>query len=233
MALKYALFDNKMTEDPDDYMAIIQEAQNKNLDDIIKQITVAGSILKETECRAVIRDFLKKLAENAQEGIGFLNDYFSINFSIQGVFKDADDRYDPKRHSILMNLTANTELKKSLDFIKVEKVSPNIPQPIVHQLYDMLSNTTNATLSGNGMAEIKGEKLSINTAEADEGIFLINVATATETKVSLIHNNEPKKLQFLVPTGLQAGTYKVEVRNRAHRGKDIRKGVLGVDLTVV
>lgn len=232
MALKYALFDNKMTEDPDDYMAIVQEAQNKNLDDIIKQITVPGSILKETECRAVIGDFLKKLAENAQEGIGFLNEYLSINFSIQGVFADEDDRYDPKRHSIVMNLTANAELKKSLEFIKVEKVSPSIPQPVLNLLYDMLSNTTNTKLSSNGMAELKGEKLSINTAEADEGIFIINAATAAETKVSLIHNNEPKKLQFLVPTGLQAGSYKIEVRNRAHRGKSIRTGVLGVDLTV-
>lgn len=69
--LNYALYRNPLTEGEDDYTAIAQSLLNKNIKDIIHQITKPRSILKETECVAVIHDFFKAIAENLGEGYGF------------------------------------------------------------------------------------------------------------------------------------------------------------------
>ncbi len=48
--LEISLADNKLTkDDPNDRMAIVQNRKQKNVADIVDQLTVEGSILKPTE----------------------------------------------------------------------------------------------------------------------------------------------------------------------------------------
>lgn len=48
--LKHFLVDNPLTEDPLDCRAQVLAYQRKRIEDIVSQITIPGSILKETEC---------------------------------------------------------------------------------------------------------------------------------------------------------------------------------------
>lgn len=43
MALKYALFENHLTSDPSDYMAVMQNLQSKTQEDVIDLMISRGS----------------------------------------------------------------------------------------------------------------------------------------------------------------------------------------------
>lgn len=232
MALKYALYDNPLTPDPTDFAAKVQNQQNKTIKDVINQITGSGSILKPTECNAVLTAFFNQIAQNISEGTGFYSEYFSLSPSMRGVFTDEDDRFDPTRHELVINLVGGKSFKEALNSMQLEKVKPSLPnQPQVVRFYDIMSDTTTQITKG-GLIELKGERLKVNEDEADEGIFIINTADATATKVARMHQNYPGNLQALVPASLAAGSYTIEVRNRAHKGKEIRTGRLEATLTV-
>ncbi|HUW83231.1 MAG TPA: DUF4469 domain-containing protein [Phycisphaerae bacterium] len=80
-----------------------------------------------------------------------------------------------------------------------------------------------------------GNRLKFDPNEADEGLYFVADASG-ETKVSTVQKNKPSQLVFLVPAGLAAGTYHLEVRARMGSGtsaRELRMGRLDSTLTVL
>lgn len=233
MKINYVLHLNLMTPDPNDCRAVVVNRTNYSVPDVVKQITGEGSILKETECNAVINAFLKKIGSNLSEGICFQSEYFTVGIDISGVFTNDKDKFDASRHQIYPNLHPGKQWKDSLASAHLEKVSSEENKPKPESLIDIKSKSSDQTLSPGGMAELVGQMLKIDETAADEGVYLISDNGGGETKVSYLHINYPKNLQFEIPEGLAPGNYKLEVRNRAHKGKTARTGTLDYTLQVV
>lgn len=231
--LKYALYLNHLKESNDDYIAMPQEQKYKRIEDIIHQITLPGSILKETECKAVIHDFMKAVATNLKNGHGFISEYFRVQPGISGVFNGIDAQFDPKLHQKQANISAGIDFKNAVDELELEKVKAIVRQPEIKSVYDLKSQQTDAVLTPDHMMELNGSKLKLDTELPDEGIFLINSLDDSETKIDQIHTNLPSKLSGMVPEGLAPGSYKLEVRNRQEGNKNLSIGVFAQDLTVI
>lgn len=223
--LKYALYRSQLNGRQNTYTAIPQAYEIKNIEDIIHQLTGPGSILKETECVAVIHDFFKALSSQLHEGHGFSCDYMRIHPKITGVFEGKEDVFDPKRHQKKLSIVATNVLKDVLNELKLEKVQPIGSQAEIKSVYDLKSRQTDGILSPGHLIEIHGQKLKLNTELADEGIFLINNADELEIKISQLHTNRPGKLAAMLPDNLASGTYLLEVRNRPIRNKTLTTGV--------
>jgi hypothetical protein len=232
MKINYVLHPNTITPDQNVWKANVVNKTVFNIDDVVKQITGEGSILKLTECNAVINAFLSKIGTNLADGIFFQSDYFSVSTEISGVFAEETDKFDVNRHLIYPNLNAGKPWKESLAIAKLEKVTTDENKPKPESFVDMKSKTNDQTLTPGGMAELQGEMLKIDETADDEGIFIVSGNGGGETKVAYLHQNYPKCLQFEVPEILKQGSYKVEVRNRAHKGKTIRVGILEFTLNV-
>jgi hypothetical protein len=232
MKINYVLHLNLMTPDPYDCRAVVVNRTTYSIKDIVKQITAEGSILKETECNAVIDSFLKRIGTNLAEGICFQSEYFSVGTEISGVFTNDKDKFDASRHQIYPKLNPGKPWKESLANAKLERVTAEENKPKPESIIDMKSKTNDQVLSPGGMAEVMGQLLKIDDTAADEGIFFISENGGGETKVSYLYLNYPKNLQFEIPASLVKGTYKVEVRNRAHNGKGLRIGRLELSLNV-
>lgn len=231
MALQYALYNNHLTSE-DDFTAKVQKLKTNSIEDIVELMTAEGSILKTTECNAVIIDFFRVLAQRIAKGEGFGSQYMSITPTIRGVFDSLDDVYDAERHSVVINLNAGKMLKEALNQIELIKVKASKPtQATINTYLDVMANSA-TSLSKGGLGELKGEHLKIDTEQADEGVFIINTANNQATKVSRLHQNLPSVLQFVVPNSLAAGSYAIEVRNRPFRVKELRTGKLNTTLTV-
>jgi len=233
MKINYVLHPNTINPDQNTWKATVVNKTVFYINDVVKQITAEGSILKITECNAVINAFLGKIGANLSEGIFFQSDYFSVGTEISGVFTEEMDKYDVNRHVIYPNLNAGKPWKESLANAKLEKVTTDEIKPRPESFVDLKSKTSDSNITPGGMAEIQGEMLKIDEAADDEGVFIISTNGGGEIKVSYLHQNYPKCLQFEVPESLKPGTYKLEVRSRAHKGKNIRVGVLVYTLNVV
>lgn len=230
--MKYALYPNHLTAGEDDYMAIPQEQENKRIEDIIHQITGSGSILKETECVAVIHDFFKAIAKNLEEGHGFISDYIRILPGLAGVYESADDQFDAGRHQKLVNIVASNVLKEAIDKVKLEKVDASARVPEIHMVYDLKSQQSDSVLTPGNLIEISGNRLKLDAEFDDEGIFLINASDASEVKIDHVHTNKPSTLLAMLPDDLAAGSYNMQVRNRQEGNKKLTTGVFTSVLVV-
>lgn len=232
MGLQYSLFDNQLTPDPNDYAAKVQNLKINSIEDIVELMTQEGSILKSTEVNAVIIDFFKKLAQRLGKGEGFHSIFLGFTPGIRGVFDSEDDSFDVSRHEKVVNVVAGKVLKDALASMEVQKVIASAPtQPILKKFMDVRSKS-NTTLTAGRSAQLTGNNLKFNEAEADEGIFIINMGDNSETRVDYVYENLPSSLRFEIPDALATGTYEIEVRSRPKRTKTLRKGRYDGQVTV-
>jgi hypothetical protein len=76
MKISFVLHPNPITSDPDDRRAMVVNRTTFSVDDVIKQITGEGSILKGIECYAVVDAFMSRIGQNHADGVGFQSENF-------------------------------------------------------------------------------------------------------------------------------------------------------------
>ncbi len=235
MAIKYALFENNLTSDPDDYNAVVQITAGVDTDAIIRRVLDQGSTVTEADLRASAADLVKAtrsfLLDGARVHFFGLADFFP---RVKGVFSGPTDSFDPARHSVDVAANPGTrirnEVRAQATVDKVEAVKP-APNPV--QFADNGSITTNDQVTVGNIGTVYGSRLKYDKTQADEGVYLVATAGG-ETKVAntAVQTNKPSTVLFLIPTGLVAGTYNLEVRARISGGTQLRVGRLDATLTV-
>lgn len=231
MAVKYALFENNMTSDPNDYMAVVQPEASKTMDDIIAMMTNRGSTATKAEVLSIMEEFSLALTNILKDGGSINFPLFNVSFSITGVFNGPDDSFDSMRHQLRINVSPGLRLKESEGSIKTEKVKADKPMPVLIDFKDIASDSRNQNLTPGGVGNIKGSLLSFDPADPAQGIFII-AESGTETKATTLIRHKPGELIFMIPSGISAGTYRLEVRSNLRNGKQIRTGALPFSLTV-
>ena len=229
--LTYALFENHLTSDPNDYMAVTTNAISLGQDAVVQLMLKRGSTLTETDILAVLKMEREVICEQAAMGNSITTPLFNLSMSIKGVFNGADDTYDPARHSIKLNLTPGTELRNAVALIKTRKVRAEKVSPIIDRIVDAATGSVNDQLSSGGLAVLRGCYLKYDAADPLQGIFFI-ATDNTEIRVEVISLNKPGELHFQAPA-LATGEYRVEVRAIIKGRKEISAGILGAAVTVV
>ena len=240
MSIKYALFKNHLTSDPDDYAAIVQIAGSVDLNAIADRIVAHGSTVGRADVLAVLELAITVCEEaiDASEHINFggLVDMYP---RVKGVFANATDPWSAERHRVAVGANAGARVRKHVrERSQVERVEAIKPAPNLVTYVDTGSGDTDDTVTVGNMADIVGNRLKVDTSKPDAGVFFIADADGAETKVTTINTNKPGKLIILNPATLVAGTYKLEVRARMGRppagtdNRELRVGRLDATLTV-
>lgn len=198
----------------------------RKVSEIVQQITIAGSILKETECEAVIKRFFQILAENLQQGIGFESEFLILSQSISGVFASETEAFDPTRHQVTLTAKAGTEFQKALTNVAVVRVDHSQPKPFIKKVFDTKSRTPDSLTPGY-MLDLQGHLLKIeDETDPAQGVFLISTKTEEEVRVAYIHHNGIKRLQVEIPDNLSTGDrYRLQVRSTIQKSKEVRTGM--------
>jgi hypothetical protein len=203
------------------------------VEDAIEALTQSGSILKETECFAVIHGFLNYLNEQLAEGNGFLSPYFRLTPGVRGVFDSEEDHYDPQRHRPSVNFRPGKKMQQAMQRMKMQRVDSEVPAPIPHTWQDWKSHSENKQLTPGQVGVVMGEKLKVEDShDPAQGVFFTHLATQQTYRAEGIFHNYPKQLMVPIPEGLPAGLYELEVRSAYGNGATIRSGRLPHTLTV-
>ncbi len=231
--LQIKLVDNALTPDPTDFRAMVVNYSKKSVEEVVKQIAVPGSILKETECEAVIKKFFQVLAENLRQGVGFDSEFITITQHVSGVFTSEADAFDPTRHEVTLTVKTGQVFQQALNAVDIAKVDHVLPRPTIRQVFDTKSRTSEKCTSGH-LLDIQGNLLKVeNETDPAQGVFLVSAQKEKEVRVAYIHHNGSKKLQVEVPEGLKSGEkYRLEIRSTVKGSKDIRIGMYEKVLTV-
>ena len=230
--LQISLTNNKLTKnDERDCMAVVQNRRYKTLSELVDQLTGEGSILKPTECEAVIVAALRTITKNLHQGYGFQSEFLTLAPSVSGVFVNRKDRFDRERHQVDLKLRLGAPIKEALAKVPVEIIPHTAPLPEIEEVFDHKSKTTNDLLSPGHTLDISGERLKVaDVTSPEQGVFL--VSETEEIKVPYIFRNNPKSLQVELPDKLKKGVYEVEVRTTVYSATDLRTGSSSLALTV-
>ncbi|MFA5330478.1 MAG: DNA-binding domain-containing protein [Prolixibacteraceae bacterium] len=229
MALKFALFENHLTSDPGDYMAVVQDLQSKTQNDVIDLMIGRGSTVTKAEALSVLEEYGASIVQFLKDGYAINTPVFNLSPSVKGVFISIDQSFNPAVHSVKINISAGTRIREVAPLVATEKVKGSSPQPDPEYLDDLGSGTRNDRLTPGNIAQVRGSRLKYDAADPAQGIFLV-ASDGAQTKAEAVSRNKPAQLDFLVPV-LTAGEYTLEIRVSMN-GKDLKKGTLPATLLV-
>jgi len=238
MPIQYALFENRLTAEPNNYAAQVRITDSVDLETIVHRITAQGSNISEATIRAVLTEIIGAcealLLEGKRVNLGGLCELF---VRISGNFQGVTDHFDPARHRVDVGASPGSRVRRMVrDKAHVVKVASVKPAPAPLEYADLGSGERNGALTPGGIGALNGNRLKFEPSRADEGIFLIASKSdgkkPKEVRVALVQKNKPSQLVFLSPMDLRKGDYYLEVRARMRDSAEVRAGRLDAVLTV-
>ena len=215
--LKYALRENLLTPDENDYMAQAADVRSFSLDESIDLMMQKGSTLTKADTKAALQVYGEVVSALIADGAAVNTPLINTALSISGVFNGATDSFDKKRHSINLNITAGTLLREAAGKIKCEKVEAADTNPYITEVTDIVSGKINTCLTAGGVVQLVGSRLKFDDKDAAQGIFFVP-ETGAEVKAGVIAENKPARLMAIIPADLPQGSYYIEVRTKFSGG---------------
>ncbi len=231
--LKFSLIEDNLSRDSDGCVATVVETEFVDRNYIIDKITGAGSILKPTECNAVLKSFFKQLCENVSEGIGYRDEYITISFSVKGKFVNSDDNFDKNRHSVAVLVNSSAKIKDAVKDTEVVKVKRRERKPNIDKVYDNVLDSTNDSITAGCTIDISGSMLKLDLRDPRQGVYFIDDKVGDKVKVERVIKSTAKLLRVIVPKSLNSGKYYIEVINVPKNNKEPKSGRFSEKLNVI
>lgn len=232
-SIQYFLVPNYLTADPNDQYARVSPRNVLNSNDIIDRCLKRGTTLTRTDLTAASNLFMEEAAAAVAEGNNVNLGLVNMKPSINGVFTSKSDSYDASRHTKRAAVSMGTYLAKAMMDASSEKIQEPAASPFLLEYTDSNSGANNSTVTPGGIGNIMGADLKFDTSNVAEGIFFVPAGGGADTKAVVISIRTEGQLMFLVPAGLAAGTYRLEVRRAYTAAKTIRTGELAEVLSVL
>ena len=211
--LKYSLRENLLTPAPDDYMAQAADVRSYTLDEIIDLMMEKGTTLTRADVAATLQVYGEVVSAIIKDGSAVNTPLMNTSMSISGVFDGANDSFDKKRHTVNLNITAGTLLRDAVTKVKCEKTEGVSTDPYITEVTDVVSGKVNEVLTKGGVVQLVGNRLKFDAKDAAQGIFFVP-ETGEAVRATVIAENKPARLMAIIPAGLKAGTYYIEVRTK-------------------
>ncbi|MFV0376708.1 MAG: DNA-binding domain-containing protein, partial [Mangrovibacterium sp.] len=173
MPLHFALFENHLTPDPTDFMAVVQDLQAKTQDDVMNLMVSRGSTVTKAEALAVFEEYALAIEQLLKDGNSVNTPLFNLSPSIKGVFYSETENFNPAIHTVRLNITPGIRLRQMAQNVSVARVQGASPQPDPLYLDDLGSGTRNDTLSPGNIAQLKGSRLKFDPVDPAQGIFVL------------------------------------------------------------
>ncbi len=233
MAIHYALFENHVTADPDDYRAAVQIIETIDLEGIADAIVAGGTTYSKEDIIGIHGQITAQVEQHLAAGWGVtLGRLVVLKPGIRGTFTGVGDAFSTARHRIVVSASAGTALNAYVQANGTVQKDPTIvAAPTLAEFHDVTTDTTNDLITGNGLARVRGSRLNFNKQAADEGIYLQSSAGGAPIKVVNILDNFPSQLSFQVPPNVIADQWTIQVRARGKDSTALRTGTLDILLT--
>jgi hypothetical protein len=215
--LKYTLVENPLTPALNDYIAHPVKVRTHELQDIFQRINARRPGLTMSQIFSVTNELIEEICTIIGDGEAINTPLINTLFSLSGMYEGATDSFDPKRHSLKLNVYPGTRLREVLRKVKLEKTVAAEPLPHIIEVKDMVSGAVNERLTPGGVVRLGGGRLKILEKEETNGVFIVD-EHGTEIKLSMIVENKPTNIIAVIPADVAPGVYFMEVRTSDNRG---------------
>jgi hypothetical protein len=207
------LYDNPLTERPDDRYGRVINIASVDVDTLIERAINNGFNGNADSMNASYLAIKHEAIKAATRGeiVTFGLGHTAID--VEGSFIGDAPQWNPEVNKLVAGITPIKELRDALKQtpVKVIGMAPN--QSAIVSVTDVASGKVNELLTPGGMANIKGTRIKIVGDKPAIGLFLTNHDSQETMQVpaTAIGLNDPSKVMFVVPADLAAGTYQLSI----------------------
>jgi hypothetical protein len=235
--IRVNLYENFLTDNPNDYSAKVISERSLNVKEICKTAVKRGGAATTAEAMEHnVMLFLKEMTYQLMDGYSVNTGYFTANAQVRGVFDNAKETFDLKKHSLLFRFNQGELLRKEIPNVAVQVMGIGDNSILISHVIDSKTGSVNDLITCGGTLKIKGGKLKITGDNPQIGIYFENKAgMSVKVEENDIIVNNPSELIVVVPT-LKKGSYQLVIRNQYSLGailKEPRTGIFEKILTAV
>lgn len=217
--LKAWIRKNLLTEDPNDYTAVVSINGSIGMKDIVDELVKEGMEVKRETVIDILTRFNRKTAEMVVSGYNVNTGLVYMRPVITGVFYDKI--WNAEKNPVYVAINQGVDLRAAIADTTVEILAIQSDPLEILSLTDTTTGKTDGTLTKGRNAEIKGSYIKIDGESPDCGITFRNTTTKEITKLAAgdIVLNEPSRLLLYVPATLAAGEYELTIATQYTKGK--------------
>ena len=235
--IKVNLYENLLTENPNDYSAKVISERTLNTKEICQTAIKRGGAASTAEAMEHnVNLFLKEMAYQLMDGYSINTGYFTANAQVRGVFDSSKETFNPEKHSILFRFNQGDILRKEIPNVTVQIMGVGDSGIVISHVVDSKTGSVNDLITPGGNLKIKGGKLKIVGDNPDIGVYFedqYNNRYKVEDNDIIVNN--PSELIVMIPS-LPAGSYKLVVSTQFSGSstplKEMRTAVYEKTLTV-
>lgn len=212
MAVDFTLFENKLTNNKNDYYARIMNSKTVDQQHLIKRMTLPGGMTL-AHAKAVLAEYQFQLMLLLEEGYVVNDGLIRYKPGISGIFNNADDVFDPERHQKTVSTSPTKTLKEAVNEMELNRVKPQFIKMEIHSFTDLLTEERDKSITPGHMSMIKGKHLVFDKTDTVQGIFLVD-ESKNEVRCGQYGIINPSSIIFVIPSDISEGIYDIEVRSR-------------------
>jgi len=211
-SIKVNLYENLLTENPNDFSARVISERSLGVPDICK--TAVNRAKAPTTPEAMEHNvmlFFKEMAFQLMNGYAVNTGYFTASAQVRGVFNNPREQFDPKKHSVLFRFNQGDTLRREIPSITVQVMGVGESGIVISHVVDQKTGSVNDLLTPGGTLKIRGGKLKITGEHPDVGVsFEDEGGNPFKVEERDIIVNNPAELIVEIPA-LTPGKYQLMI----------------------
>ena len=141
--------------------------------------------------------------------------YASVNF--HGVIENS--AWNPAKNSIVVNFNVGADLREAIKNTVVNIIGAKGSAMYIAGVQDTSTRALDSSATAGRAFTLKGAMLKVTGTDDSVGIILTDSkGTITKITEDLWVLNEPSRLSFIIPSGLDKGTYELKVTTQYGQG---------------
>jgi hypothetical protein len=222
-SIKALLYDNQLTEDPNDFIARVNSEKSLSIDDICESaVSRGGADISAPAMEHAVNLFLKEMGYRLCDGFSINTGWFTASVHIRGTFESPTERFNPEKHHILFEFHQGTQLRRELELVSVEILGVADVGAVIAEVVDVKSGSVNDVITPGRNLKISGHKIKVVGDKPDIGVYFVSANSGTRIKVDStdIAVNNPSEVMIITPA-LGADRYYLEITTQYVRGKTL------------
>ena len=211
--IKYTLnvqsVDNPLTKEVGDKRFVLVSNGTADFDRVISEIMAVNPGLERETVEAVVKLEHRTIMRLTLSGMRVSNGLFSAVASPKG---RAGASWDPEVNQLNITIAQGTDWREAIRQTTVNVLGEKAEVMYVSGTTDAATRATDRTATPGYPFTVEGNYLKLAGDDPSVGITLVS-EDGTETRIdpAMVAVNEPKKLVFMLPSGLEAGTYTLRI----------------------
>lgn len=217
--IKYTLnvqsVDNPLTKEEGDSHFVLVQNGTADFDRVISEMMSVNPGLERETVEAVVKLEHRTIQRLTLNGMRVSNGLFSAVASPKG---RGGSTWDPAVNELNITIAQGTEWREAIRATTVNVLGPKADVMYISGTLDAATRADTGEATPGRPFTVEGSYLKVMGDDPAVGIYLV-AEDGTETKITEDYwsVNEPKKLSFVIPSGLANGTYTLRVVSQYNR----------------